>query len=323
MKPLFQNPHIQTLYATYYPRPQISDPRSERFELEDGDFVDCVWYRPDACDPQAPVVVLFHGLTGSVDSPYILRTMQRLGVEGYRVVLMHFRGCSGVPNRLPRSYHSGDTADAIAWIRWLRRRYDGVAIFAVGFSLGGNMLLKLMGEADEDALPDAAVAVSAPIDLAACADRIDRGFSKLYQRHLIAPLQAQLLEKYARFDMERLIGLRRQDVRRMRSFWHFDDAYTAPIHGFDGVEDYYARASAKPFLPAISRPMLIVHAADDPFTGSEVIPASDEVSAHVKLRISDYGGHLGFMGGGFSAPDFWLFGEIAHFLSGVRAGRRV
>ena len=122
MKPLFQNPHIQTLYATYYPRPQLSDLRSERFELEDGDFVDCVWYRPDACDLQAPVVVLFHGLTGSVHSPYILRTMQRLGGEGYRVVLMHFRGCSGVPNRLPRSYHSGDTVDAIAWIRRLRGR---------------------------------------------------------------------------------------------------------------------------------------------------------------------------------------------------------
>ncbi|RUM67719.1 MAG: hydrolase [Sulfurospirillum sp.] len=309
------NPHIQTLYATFAPKPDLHHLKWERFELPDGDFVDCVWYGENFAMQERPVTVLFHGLTGSVRSPYILRTMERLGKLGFAVVLMHFRGCSGESNRLPRSYHSGDTADATLWLHEVKKRYPNSPLFAVGFSLGGNMLLKLMGECGADALPDAAVAVSAPMDLAACAKRIDQGFSRLYQRHLMKPLKEQLIDKYRLFDMQALIGLRERDVARLKTFWEFDDVYTAPVHGFESVGEYYARCSAKRFLSGIVKPTLILHAEDDPFTGEDVIPGASDLPGDVTLEVHKQGGHIGFVHGSFMKPEFWLFERIADYLA--------
>jgi len=310
---IFDNPHVQTLYATYAPHPSLAMVR-ERFERPDGDFVDCDWaVSMPSKDHQKPIAVLFHGLTGSSKSPYMLRSMLHLREAGFDAVAMHFRGCSGEPNRLPRSYHSGDTQDAIAWLRHLRQLYRGRAIVAAGFSLGGNMLLKLLAEADVSALPDAAAAVSAPMDLALSAERIDRGISRLYQRHLLTTLRAQLDAKYDRFDMEALIGLPREKLGKLATFRAFDDAYTAPIHGFDGVDDYYARCSAKPLLGRIGTPTLIVHAKDDPFTGDGVIPRRSELSASIECAIRKHGGHLGFVEGSFLRPRFWLYEGITEF----------
>ena len=315
MNYFFQNPHIQTLYATFYATPKLPFLEIERFELEDGDFVDCVWYNKPSKRENSPIVVLFHGLTGSVASPYILRTMEILGRRGFGVVLMHFRGCSGEPNRLPRSYHSGDTGDARSWILHLKKEFPSSMFFAVGFSLGGNMLLKLMGEFYKEDLLNAAVAVSAPMDLALCADRINRGISKFYQHHLMISLREQLLQKYEMFYMERLIGLKRENVSALKTFWEFDDAYTAPVHGFENALDYYTRASAKYYLKNIVRPTLILHAKDDPFTGEEVIPGKDMLSEAVTLEVYPNGGHIGFVGGSFFNPEFWLYTRIADYLS--------
>ena len=312
---LFQNPHIQTLYATFYPKPKLPFLKTERFELPDGDFVDCVWCGKPVEGSDAPIVVLFPGLTGSVYSPYILRTMEALRSHGFASVLMHFRGCSGEINRLPRSYHSGDTADAKLWIAEVRRRYPQSRLFGVGFSLGGNMLLKLMGETGEHAPLEAAVAVSAPMDLAACAVRIDQGFSKRYQRHLLKPLIAQLRQKYEMFDMASLIGLRKEEIQGLDTFWKFDDAFTAPIHGFKDVHDYYAKSSARQYLHAIQKPTLIIHAKDDPFTGAGVIPSKAELSPFIDLELYENGGHLGFVGGSFWRPDFWLYERTGDYFS--------
>ncbi len=315
MKPIFQNPHIQTLYATWYPAPNLPALTTERFELPDGDFVDCVWYGKPVTGSDVPIVVLFHGLTGSIRSPYILRTMEALRSRDFVPVLMHFRGCGGEINRLPRLYHSGDTADAKSWIAELRKRYPESPLFGVGFSLGGNMLLKLMGEMGEHAPLEAAVAVSAPMDLAACAVRIDQGFSKRYQRHLLKPLIAQVRQKYTMFDMEALIELKKEELERLDTFWKFDDAYTAPIHGFEDVHDYYAKSSARQYLHAIRKPTLIIHAKDDPFTGADVIPTPEELAHSVTLEVYEHGGHLGFVGGSFVRPDFWLYERIGDYLS--------
>ena len=314
MKTFFQNPHLQTLYATFYPKPKINTHYQQRFTLSDGDFVDCVWYEKPYAEDTRPIVILFHGLAGSVSSPYILRTMQDLHRRGYRVVLMHFRGCSGVPNLLPRSYHSGDTQDAKEWIGYLRQHYPSVPLFAIGFSLGGNMLLKLMGEFSEEQLLQGAVAVSAPMDLALCADRINQGFSKLYQRHLLSPLLAQLLQKYESFEMEKFLGIKVDEVKKLKTFWEFDDAYTAPIHGFKDAKEYYEKSSAKQYLCDIKAPTLILHAKDDPFTGEGVIPSKDEMSQAVSLEVSEYGGHIGFVGGTFSKPEFWLYERMGSYL---------
>ncbi len=306
---------MQTLYATFYPKPKLLFLQTERFELEDGDFVDCVWYQKTSVRDNSPIVILFHGLTGSVHSPYILRTMQTLGEKGFAVVLMHFRGCSGEINRLPRSYHSGETGDAKAWISYLKERYPLSPLFGVGFSLGGNMLLKFMGEFHEEALLQGAVAVSAPMDLKYCADRIDQGFSKLYQAHLMRPLIRQLLQKYEMFDMQALIGLRREEVCKLKSFWAFDDAYTSVVHGFQNAADYYEKSSARYYLKAISQPTLILHAKDDPFTGRDVIPRAEEFSAFTELELYATGGHIGFIGGSFTKPEFWLYERIADYVT--------
>jgi predicted alpha/beta-fold hydrolase len=311
----FNNPHIQTLYATFYVKPKLPFLQTERFELEDGDFVDCVWHKKPSLKDESPIVVLFHGLTGSIASPYILRTMYRLGEEGFSVVLMHFRGCSGEINRLPRSYHSGETGDARAWIKHLRESFALAPLFGVGFSLGGNMLLKLMGEFHEESLLDGAVAISAPMDLKLCADRIDQGFSKFYQRHLMQPLLRQLLQKYEMFDMESLIGLKRDEVYKLKTFWEFDDAYTAPVHGFRSAVDYYEKSSARYYMKDIIKPTLIIHAEDDPFTGKDVIPSQEELSSAVTLELHKNGGHIGFIGGSFIKPEFWLYDRIVDYIT--------
>ncbi len=311
---LFQNPHIQTLYATYYPRPKLSSLETERFELPDGDFVDAVWYGRSDTQSTAPIALLFHGLTGSIRSPYILRTMEELNRRGYLSVLMHFRGCSGEPNRTPRLYHSGDTDDAKRWIADLHDRFPQRRLVGVGFSLGGNMLLKLMGETGDESLLQSAVAVSAPMDLAACATQIGQGFSRHYQRHLLKPLIAQVEQKYDRFDMESITGVAKEQLPRLDSFWKFDDAYTAPAHGFRDVHDYYQRSSAKPYLKKITKPTLIIHAKDDPFTGAGVIPEEKELSNAITLELHENGGHLGFIGGSFWKPDFWIYRRIGEYL---------
>ncbi len=319
---LFQNAHIQTLYATYYPKPSLDSLIVERFELPDGDFVDVVWYGDPHIQIDAPIVILFHGLTGSIHSPYILRTMKELKHHGYISVLMHFRGCSGEPNRTPRLYHSGETEDAKQWIEAIRHRFPRHRLFGVGFSLGGNMLLKLMGEMGDKTPLDGAIAVSAPMDLAVCATQINQGFSKHYQSHLLKPLLAQVAQKYDLFDMQSITGLTQKELWRLDTFWKFDDAYTAPAHGFRDVHDYYRQSSAKPYLKAITKPTLILHAQDDPFTGSGVIPTKDELSSSITLELHETGGHLGFVGGSFWHPNFWLYRRIGEYFDAINTNNQ-
>ena len=299
--------HLQTMFGTVFRRRPVIGLRRERIELADGDFLDLDW-TPGA---HGPVVLLLHGLEGSSDSPYVRGMLETIHAHGWRGVVMHFRGCSGMPNRLARSYHSGDTGDLSEIVGRLEAREDVTQIAVVGYSLGGNVLLKWLGEQGPGAPIVAAVAVSVPYTLSLAADRLAMGVSRIYQRRLIADLRAKLGRKFSRgaspIDLD-LAG-------SSRNFWEFDDRVTAPLHGFDDVHDYYNRSSSRQYLAGIRVPTLMLHAEDDPFMTPEVLPTRDELSADVQLEVSTAGGHVGFVHGKLPwRPRYWLEERIPKFL---------
>jgi len=320
-KPSFglKNPHVQTLYSSIFTRcpwgkklPKI-DFYIEKFIFSDGDFTECFWYSKPDKENKRPIVILFHGLTGSYKSPYIQGVMTTLEKNSFRTVLMHFRGCSGKMNTLARSYHSGETEDAKEFINHLNKEYSHVKLFAVGYSIGGNMLLKLLGEVKESSKISGAVSVSAPMQLNICADKINSGLSKFYQYILMKNLKLSLEEKYSYHDMTSIINIDKNEVKKLKTFWEFDDIYTAPVHGFTSVNDYYEKSSSKQFLKDITTNTLVIHSIDDPFMTPEILPLQDEISSKVKLEIYQYGGHVGFISGTILSPHYWLEDRIADY----------
>ncbi len=282
-----RNPHLQTLWPKLFrPLPNLRL-RPERIELADGDFIDLAW----AADSSGPIVLILHGLEGTLRSHYALPTMQALAQAGYQPVFMHLRGCSGEANRLPRSYHSGASEDLAEVLASLRASGRPVAA-AVGFSLGGNLLLKYLGEAGGDALLRAAVAISVPFVLADAARRLEQGFSRIYQHYLLTRLKRAYLRKFSTIPSPLRI-----DLNKIATLWDYDQQVTAPLNGFAGAEDYYARCSCLGFLPRIITPTLILHAQDDPFMYGHDIPAQDQVGPGVTLAIQAHGGHVGFIDG--------------------------
>lgn len=315
-KPAFglANPHIQTLLPSLLPARYKLDYIHQTLELDDGDFLDLVWTeKPD----KKPVVIIFHGLEGSINSPYANAIMNALKRQGWTGLLMHFRGCSGRDNRLPRSYHSGETEDAQSLLRWFKQHHANIPLAAIGFSLGGNMLLKLQGELGKDTPFKAAVSVCAPLMLKSCSDRLNQGFSKIYQRHLMKTMKQNLHAKARKFDLKKLINLDKQNIKKINNFWQFDDKVTAPLHGFKGAADYYTRCSAKQYLKNIQSPTLIIQALDDPFMNADIIPDESELSDYTQLELSDYGGHIGFLSGNTLKPVFWLEQRIPQFLAQI------
>ena len=311
--PFLKNGHLQTLYPALFTKTIDLEVQEEKFTLPDGDFLECVWYKKPKVGDKTPIVILFHGLAGSVNSPYIQRAMKALGDKGFAISLMHFRGCGKEMNSLARSYHSGETEDAKAWIEHIQKHYHDSALYAVGYSLGGNMLLKLLGELGVDSPLKAAVAVSVPMVLESSADTMNEGFSKLYQYNLMEALKRQLIKKYAYHDMHKLIGIREVDVKKLTSFWEFDDVYTAPIHGFKDAKEYYAKSSSRQYLKTIETNTLIIHALDDPFMSKKVIPKEDELSKQVTLECYENGGHVGFVSGTIFKPHYWLESRIIRY----------
>jgi predicted alpha/beta-fold hydrolase len=316
------NRHVQPLYSSLFrkqPKPKVE---LERFDLNDGDFVDCYWHNSKPSD-ERPIVILFHGLAGSFNSPYIQGAMRALEKKGFASVLMHFRGCSGKPNLLPRSYHSGDTADAKAWIDYLKVKYEKSSLYAVGYSIGGNMLLKLLGEEKENTPLKAAISVSAPMDLAVCAEVISKGFSKNYENYLLKPLCLALEEKFETHDMKALIELKKEEIKDIKTIEEFDERYTAPIHGFGSAKNYYAKCSSKQFLKYIAIPTHIIHALDDPFMDERILPTEEERSSSVSLDLTPHGGHVGFVAGSLFKPRYWLEERIADYFFHQNASQSV
>lgn len=300
-----RNRHLQTILPNIV-HPSLPLVERERVELDDGDFIDLLWGR--ARSPKT--LLILHGLEGSIHSPYAKRILNYCNQQGIAAVLMHFRGCSGEPNRLLRSYHSGETGDLRQIIYHLKKR--GVTDIALlGYSLGGNVTLKYMGESETDPAIRCAITVSVPFRLDLCATTMDAGFARIYQKTLLDRLAIKMRKK------ERLI---KEDPRdfpdpsKMRNFWEFDKHFTAPIHGFDSAEHYYEKSSSRQFLSGIDKPTLILHSRDDPFMTSDVIPGEDELSNSTSLELSDHGGHVGFVGGDGITPVPWLQQRIHRFL---------
>ncbi len=300
-------PHLQTLWPTLLRRrPRLALQR-ERLELTDGDFLDLSWTGPAT----GPVVLVLHGLEGSLHSHYAAGLLDTLARSGYRACLVHFRGCSGEPNRLPRSYHSGDTGDVQAVAEHIRASCGRYPYAAVGFSLGGNVLLKWLGEQGSLAPVERAVAVSVPFVLNDAALRLRQGFSRVYERHLIGKLQAKFRAKFRNLACPLQV-----DVGTLRSFRRFDDQVTAPLHGFSGVDDYYRRASSRQYLALIRVPTLLLHAADDPFMYPHTVPGAHELAESVELELAARGGHVGFIAGRWPArAEYWLEHRILRWLS--------
>jgi predicted alpha/beta-fold hydrolase len=299
--------HAQTMWPLLIKGP-LPRYRRERWETPDDDFIDLDWI---AGTPGAPCVALFHGLEGSSRSHYARRLMHAVASRGWHGVVVHFRGCSGEPNRLPRAYHSGDSPE----IDWVVRRLHArgfPALFLAGVSLGANAMLKWLAEQGGQASGrvNAAAAVSAPLDLAAANTALSSGFNRVYARHFLRTLIPSALEKERRFPG-------RIDVRRAMAsltLRDFDDAVTAPLHGFLGADDYYARSSAGPLLGAVQLPTLLLHAANDPFLPRAALPPREILPTAITLEIPAHGGHVGFVHGRPPGRIDWLPHRIlAHF----------
>ncbi len=278
--------HLQTLVPNLLPRRGVAL-RRERLEMPDGDFLDLDW----GPQREGPLVLLLHGLEGSSRSPYAAGLMRRLAQAGCQGLVMHFRGCSGEPNRLPRAYSAGETGDIAHVVDHLRRRAPDRPLALIGVSLGGNALLRWLGDPATSPRVDAAIGISVPFDLHRAADRMERGLSRIYQWHLVRQLRRSVLRKCRRLDMP----LDCREIARLQDFRSFDGAVTAPLAGYRDVDDYYTRASCRPWLRGIRVPTLILHARNDPFMTPDVIPGADELSDSVRLEVAEGGGHVGFM----------------------------
>lgn len=311
--PGMSNPHLQTLLPRLLRRRITMQPHWQRLDLPDGDFVDLAWSEDPSGAADKPRVVLFHGLEGSFYSPYAHGLLQAWKARGWLGVVMHFRGCSGEPNRMQRIYHSGETGDASFFLHWLRERYGQAPTAAVGISLGGNMLAYLMGEQGEACLLDAAVVVSAPLMLEPCSQRLEQGFSRIYQRYLLNLLKQNARRKLMRWPGTLPVDLQQQKaLNKLRAF---DDAITARAHGFLDATDYYRRCSALPLLSGVTKPLLIIHAQDDPFMTGAVIPDLTTLPANIHYQLTKHGGHVGFVAGTLRQPQMWLEQRIPHWLS--------
>ena len=304
--------NLQTVYPRVLAPAYAVAYERQRWETPDGDFIDLDWVNRSGAAPK--LLVLFHGLEGGSLSHYALGLMTKAQQMGWRGVVPHFRGCGGEINRLTRAYHSGDSGE-IDWVlHRLQSENPDCEIYAVGISLGGNMFLKWLGEQGAAAaeIVNRAVAVSAPVDLCASAAVLDFGYRRvIYTRHFLCSLRAKVLAKIATHGLE----IDRNAVRTCSTFRQIDDLYTAPAHGFVDADDYWTRASSKPWLKQIRVPTLLLIAQNDPFLPAEALPMLRDVSDAVTLEFPDSGGHVGFVVGPFPGSLEWLPQRVAEFFT--------
>jgi uncharacterized protein len=310
--------HLQTIYPFFFLKWRPPTYRRTRIDTPDGDFIDIDWVNSERRD--APLVILFHGLEGSSRSHYAVALMRAVLKRNWRGAVVHFRGCGGEPNRLPRAYHSGD-AEEIGWIlRRFRDDHSQVPIFAAGISLGGNALLKWMARDRRDAssIIDAAAAISAPVDLGRAGDRLGRGINYWYGRMFLRSLKIKSLEKLSRYP-----GLYDgQAVLRADTLRDFDNLVTAPLHGFRDTDDYWTRAAAKPELGRIELPTLLLHARNDPFLPGKFLPEPATCPPSIECDFPDDGGHGGFVSGPFPGNLDWMPGRVLDFFDRHTSAQR-
>ena len=316
-------PQRQTLLAYLLRRPRPPPLRRERITTPDGDFLDLDWLEAPL---DRPHILVLHGLEGSTRAGYVRQTLREVARRGWGAVALSWRGCSGEPNRALRSYTSGETGDPRFVLRYLRSAGVEGPLLAVGFSLGGNALLRLLAEDGDRALLEAGAAISAPFDLDACARALDTPFgpAAIYRRHFLLTLKRKALAKLRAHSG---CGLDAGAVRASRTLRAFDDAFTAPSNGYRDAADYYARASSGPVLGAIRRPVLCISAEDDPMIPGATLPPPLS-GPFLHWARSAHGGHVGFLAGSLLRPRWWAEPLAVAFLetqlqSGGRIGRGV
>lgn len=303
-------PHLRTLWGRIVRRPLALAHRTERWTTDDDDLLEIRRLDPPAdAPPETPRLVVFHGLEGGMHSHYVANFFSEAHRRGWGMDLVLFRGCNGQGNRARRFYHSGETSDAAFAITRIAAERPHAPVVLAGVSLGGNVLLKYLGERGRDLPPNvrAAAAISVPYDLARGSRHISQGFSRVYERHFVKSLKAKVLAKLDRYpDLAD-----RARVERIRTLWEFDDVVTAPVHGFRDAADYYARSSSIGFLRGIRVPTLLFSAEDDPFLPRAVL---DEVrtiardNACLTIDFVQHGGHVGFVSGAVPWRPHW-YGE--------------
>ncbi|MCU7845767.1 MAG: hydrolase [Candidatus Thiodiazotropha sp. (ex Monitilora ramsayi)] len=299
-----KSPHLQTIWPTLVRPGRGFQGEWESVELRDGDFIELVWRRGDG-----PLVMLIHGLEGSLQSHYAIPMLEALTEAGFTTVFMHLRGCGRKPNRLARSYHSGATEDLVEILEQLELR-DEKPSAVIGISLGGNLLLKYLGESGAGSRLSAAVAVSVPFYLDKTAKHLQKGTARIYQRYLLNKLLANYRRKFSNRPAPLDV-----DLSAIDSIYAFDDRITAPLNGFDDADDYYRRCSSIGFLRDIVTPTLILQAADDPFMPSGSTPNEEQLGPGITLELSRQGGHVGFISGRYPwKQSYWIESRIPAFL---------
>ena len=317
--------HLQTLWGKFFRRRLAVPTRTVRWDTPDGDFVDLhrLSARADTNASPAPHLLFLHGLEGTVRSHYVTGFFAQAVRRGWSADLLIFRGCGSEPNRNPRFYHSGDTADLAFVLDRVRAERADRPILLAGVSLGGNVLLKYLGERSGDVPNEirAAAAISVPFDLERGARHIATGVSRIYDRHFLRTLRQKALAKLERFP-----GLfDRARLERARCIYEFDDAVTAPVHGFADAHDYYSRSSSLRWLAKIDCPTLLLSAVDDPFLPSDVLDEVRRIAAgngNLTLDFPQRGGHVGFVSGRWPwRPFYYAEWRACEFLASQIANR--
>jgi len=307
----YRGSHLQTIWGPLLRRGRRPTLRRERVETPDGDFIDLDWL--PGRDRGAPLVIILHGLEGSARSHYAMGLLRDLEKLGWRGLVVHFRSCSGEVNRSPRMYHSGETEDLELVMSRLTSREPQLRVGLVGVSLGGNVMLKWLGERGEQAPPhvEAAVAISTPFNLAACASVLDKGLNRwLYTASFLSTMKAKLDKKAHLYHGV----LNLPAARKSRTFAEYDRLVTAPLNGFTSEHDYWARSSSAQFLPQIRKPTLLINALNDPFMPPSALPrAAVAKSPWLEAAFVKHGGHAGFLEG-FAGRRSWAETRSLAFL---------
>lgn len=307
----FTNSHVQTIFPTLLRKIPPLNPRPERVETDDEDFIDIDWHS-SVSGKATKLAIVSHGLEGHSRKKYPLGMAHCLSGYDWDVVCLNFRGCSGEPNRLPRLYHSGVTDDLHTIVQHClatNRYHDAIL---VGFSMGGNQTLKYLGE-NPDIVPSqvrAAIVFSVPCMLADSVEIMNGWQNRIYMRYFLGSLSEKIRIKAEMFPG--LIDM--TGIEKIKTFAPFDDRYTAPLHGFRDAADYYQSCSSRQFLPEIQIPCLMVQAVDDPFLSKSCFPISEaEKSPYLSLEIAEFGGHVGFWGG-WRENHYWSEKRTVDFL---------